>query len=138
MAISPNYEIPERHRAFLLRMCGLPPLGVVPDPVAKQYLIARQAADRISMPVTDHDLLTVVLTSRQIQEPDPPQAQSVVDMYRQGQLKHGDRVFCQWRKEANKEAVLLNVDANDRVVVRFVGKPEEYKLPADQVAVAAV
>lgn len=125
-------DIPEYERARLLSMCGLKETDTLPDDVLQTYMTAKFAADRVGQPFTDHTLLTIVLCSRN--RPVAPPPPTVVDLYRSGKAKHGDKVYCQWRKEKAKEAVLLGVTNQNEVEVRFVGGAEEYKLPADKVS----
>lgn len=132
--MDPRFDIPEEHKSTLLRMCGLPPDGELPSGVLMQYMIAKQSADRVGLYMNDSHMLSVILCSLHIKEAEKPKEPTVADMYRAGLLKSGDKVFCVWRKQSNVEAVILGISPDDRILVRFKGKTEEYKLPVDAVS----
>lgn len=130
-----QHDMPEEHVSLMLGMLKIPYGGELPRAVRDTYEIVKIAADRVQLRLNDHDLLWILVRSGVT---IPGRHKTVIDLFREGQLKIGSPVLCEWRKEKNKEAVLIRVNANGTVTVRFVGKPDEYQLTPDKVAPAEV
>ena len=133
-----DYEVPEEDTAILLSMCGLPPGDPLPDKVKKQYLLHRIIADRVGMPLIDHDLAMIVILSGGQSSVPKKQPPTILELWQDKEISRGSDVLCTWRRKTNVPAILIDVRKSMPVVClkdddnaeeRVLEGPEVYLTP---------
>lgn len=124
-----NQETADRLRSAL----RLEEFAELPRKLVTGYWEIKRCCDRLSEPVTMHDLALLAYSlgygKETAAEKAPP---SVVDLWRRKQLKYDAPVVVRWRgKELN--ATFKGVDGSDQPIVVLDGDGEERKLPAADV-----
>lgn len=114
----------------MLGILKLPYQDNLPEQVIETYGLIKIAADRVGIHLSDRDLLWIVIQSGVYV---PGRERTISDLFKAGMIKSGDPVLCQWRKEKDKEAVLIDVTPAGEAIVRFPDKPDDVKLTADKV-----
>lgn len=132
-------ELPEFQEARLKQMCGLPPHKPLPKKLAEAYWPLKIVLDRIGTNRVSDDLLAKIAVEAGYGELTKREANpTLVDLWRTKRVKKGDAVIAKYGGKDVACKIFSVNHAGDEIGVLFEGEPNETKLKADQVALAAV
>jgi len=131
-------DMPEHHVILLTAMLRLDQGTPLPAEIVANYWRAKMLADPVRMTLCDNDLLHIVLTAQKADGPVEKPAPDLAVMFRKKELRPDTMVYCQWQGKNNNKAKLLDVSGDGQLIVRFVGKTEEYRVPAEHVSLTPV
>ncbi len=121
------FEIPEDEAHLLLCGAKLPEFDdkgsptQIPDKLYQAYMRFKRVRDRFDMSALSTDAMAFILVLAGYGDPEPETPPSVAALYRQGILKHGDKVFVRWQNKDREAKIIGNTGDDDEVIVDLEG-----------------